>query len=76
VEEGPLWRRRLVDPEDRPEWMLIYDSGDSEDGVITAGIEGEIQQWDAGHFVLRGECFDLAWLEGQEAEEAIRDYGW
>ncbi|WP_326572250.1 hypothetical protein OIE69_13700 [Actinacidiphila glaucinigra] len=56
--------------------MLTYDAGGSEDSVVTTDVDVELQQWDAGWFMLRGEPLRLAWLDGSEADRAARDYGW
>ncbi len=79
TEEGRWWRRRYVNPVERPEFLLsLLGSGDPSryvDGV--AGDVGSvINEWDCGRFRFGGRTLAQRWLAGAEADAAWDDYGW
>lgn len=76
--EGPWWRRRHVDPQERVEWHLDFEPGIDfahADGWDD-GIEADVPDLDQGRFVYRGRSLRVVWLDGKEAEEQFSANGW
>jgi hypothetical protein len=74
---GPFWRRRDIDPLERPEWVLVFEPGADRYGNQSAvdkieideiSLEGVLEEWDANRFQLTGPVLQLEWLQGPEAD--------
>ena len=82
---GPFWRRRDIDPLERPEWVLVFEPGADRYGnqrvvdkieIDEISLEGVLKAWDANRVQLTGPVLQLEWLEGPEADAAWAEYGW
>jgi hypothetical protein len=76
--QGPWWRRRHVNPQERVAWLLNFQPGFDlahPDGWDD-GIDAEVPDLDQDRFLYRGRPLRVAWLDGQEAEEQFSPNGW
>jgi hypothetical protein len=77
--EGPFWRRRYVEPTEVIDWLLSYsdpDDGFLDDSISETALAEELQDWDAGRWIVNDQAVRLEWLHGPEAEEARRRNSW
>ena len=76
--EGPWWRRRHVNPQERIEWLLDFQPGFDLAHVDgwDDGIDGDAAELDDGRFTYVGRTVRVAWLSGPEAEEQFALHGW
>src|SRR6266568_4155529 len=74
--EGRWWRRRYVNPVERPEFLLSV-LGSGEPSRYVDGVAGDvgsvIEEWGCGTFRYGGWTLTLRWLAGAEEDAAWDD---
>ncbi len=76
--QGPWWRRREVDPQERVEWFLEFEAGFDlahPDGWDD-GVDVDPAELDQDCFLWRGRRLRVVWLDGGEAEQEFCLHGW
>lgn len=76
--EGPWWRRRHVNPQERVEWFLDFQPAFDlahPDGWDD-GIDVAVAELDQDYFLYRGRRLRVVWLTGDEAEEQFARKAW
>jgi hypothetical protein len=76
--EGPWWRRRSVNPQERIEWLLNFepDFDLAHPDGWDDGIDTDATELDKVNFLYRGRTLRVVWLQGHEAEEQFAVNGW
>jgi hypothetical protein len=76
--QGPWWRRRHVDPQERVAWLLNFQAGFElahPDGWDD-GIDADVPDLDQDLFSYRGRVLRIVWLDGAEAAQQLSLNGW
>ena len=76
--EGAWWRRRQTNPQERVEWLLIFEPGFDlahPDGGDD-GIDAAVPDLYRDRFLYRGRPLQVAWLDVQAAEEQFAINEW
>ena len=76
--EGPWWRRREVNPQERVEWFLDFqpDFDLAHPGGWDDGVDVDAAELDDDRFIYLGRTLRVAWLSGTEAKEQFALHGW
>lgn len=76
--EGPWWRRREVNPQERVEWFLDFqpDFDLAHPSGWDDGVDVDSAELDDDRFIYVGRTLRVTWLSGAEAEEQFALHDW
>lgn len=76
--EGPWWRRREGNPQERVEWFLDFqpDFDLAHPDGWDDGVDADAAELDDGRFIYGGRTLRVAWLSGPEADQQLALHNW